>query len=70
MAATFQSAEFASAAALALFVRNNSAITGSAGWVIVPQSSGTFQAFGTIDLATVVLTGLTLGAQGYKITGT
>lgn len=70
MAVSFQSAEFASAAALSLFVRNNSAITASAGWAIVPLSSGTYQVFGTLDPATANITGLTLGAQGYKITGT
>lgn len=70
MAADFRSAEFASAAALTLFVRNNPTLPTSAGWAIIPQASGTFQVFGTIDVATVVTTGLTLGPQGYKIAGT
>jgi len=69
MAADFRNAEFASAAALALFVRNNPSLPTSAGWAVIPLASGTFQVFGTIDIATAVLTGLTLGAQGYKITG-
>ncbi len=70
MAATFRSAEFVSAAALSMFVRNNPTLPTSAGWAVVPLASGTFQVFGTIDVATIDITGLTLGAQGYKITGT
>jgi hypothetical protein len=68
MAATFRSAEFVSAAALTMFVRNNSVnLTITA---IVPLASGTFQLFGIIDVALIDISGLTLGAQGYKITGT
>lgn len=66
MAADFRSAEFVSAAALTMFVRNNPSIVITA---IVPLASGTFQVFGTIDLATVVITGLTLTTRGYTITG-
>jgi hypothetical protein len=68
VAASFRSAEFVSASALTMFVRNNPTLSITA---IVGLPSGTFQVFGMIDLVAnpIDATGLTLGAQGYKIAG-